>query len=39
MEKDNRKDFLSELIEKVKQLIEAEKQIDKELADARTREA
>lgn len=39
MEENNRKNFLSELIEEVNQLIETEKQIDQELADARTKEA
>lgn len=39
MEENDRKNFLSELIEKVKQSLETEKELDKELADTRTREA
>lgn len=39
MEENNRKNFLSELIEKVKQSLETEKELDKELLETRTREA
>ena len=38
MEENNRKNFLSELIENVKKLLEVEKEIDKELEQARVRQ-
>lgn len=37
MEENNRKNFLLELIENVKKLLETEKEIDKELEQARIR--